>query len=187
MKLVGPLRGLILGNMVQIYRSAALSLPIDNVGTWQQFLIEFFSNEIANLDMSYQSLSSFPSVYPYPKFFSDFFRVFYDKINEWLNQNGATADNELIEVIEALKIDPFMVQCIGMESSMSFVPPNFPANFSMVKSFKFSHSAAQRFCILLSKLVDLIEEKTESKIGLFEKEYWRNACFAVGYARRADA
>jgi hypothetical protein len=184
MKLVGPLRGLIIGTMVPIYRSATLSLPVDDVVTMQRFLTEFFPCEISNLDISIRSPGSFPDIYPYPKFFSDFFKVFHNKLDEWLDQNGAIADNDLIEVVEALKIDRFMVLCLNLEASMNTVPPNFPRDFSSVKAFVFPDTTAREFCTLLARLVDLIEQKTDSKIGGFQNEYWHNECLEVGYARR---
>lgn len=98
-QLVAPLRGHVYGVLFPMYRSAVAQKPDNAIKNWKEFLTVNFPDQVQYLDISIRSPGSFPEITPYPKFISESFSAFLNKLQSLLNKYGTVVDAEFVDAL----------------------------------------------------------------------------------------
>ncbi len=185
-RLIVPLRGYFYGSLFPMYRSTVPALPVEKIEDWRRVLNDLLPDQLPHLDLSKASPGSYPEVTPYPKFISDGACAFSNALKAWLDKYGSLPDGAVIEAVERVIGNNFLILCCGLEQTLLFqLPPPFPAPSVWTSRFIFDQRQCGEFGADLSALVDAIERNVGRPVSAFEQIYWHNACYPIGYARRS--
>lgn len=186
-QLVVSLRSQIYGLLFPMYRSAISKKPENRIETWGEFLALHFPQQVPYLDISIRSPGSYPHVMSYPTFINQELSRFSNELQSWLDKYVAVVDADLFEAVEQVRSSAFMRLGCSLEAVANFVPPSFPATYSFTREFRFHEAMLREYGTRLSRLIEVVEQRLPSQVSRFEEEYWHNAIFEIGYARRASA